>query len=79
MHDRKEYVIHIRNLKQGLNKSWSSIKPYININSKLRTNSKKDFEKTVSKLMNNSFLEKTMEYVTKNRDIKLVRSEARRN
>ena len=29
--------------------------------------------------MNNSVLEKTMEYVTKNRDIKLVRSEARRN
>ena len=29
--------------------------------------------------MNNSVLEKTMEYVTKNRDIKLVRSEARRD
>ena len=77
MHGRKECYTH-KKFKARI-KSWSSIKPYININTKLRTNSKKDFEKTVFKLMNNSVLEKTMEYVTKNRDIKLVRSEARRD
>ena len=55
LHDKTEYVIHIRNLKQALNhglilkkvhrvikftqKAW--LKPYIDMNSKLKTRRKK--------------------------------------
>ena len=55
LHDKTEYVIHIRNLKQALNhglilkkvhrvikfnqKSW--LKPYIDTNTKLRQKAKK--------------------------------------
>ena len=62
LHDKKEYVIHIRNLKQALNhgvvlkkvhkgikfnqKAW--LKPYIDINTKLRKNAKSDSEKYIS-------------------------------
>ena len=56
---KTEYVVHIRTLKQALNhglilkklhrvtqfnqEAW--LKPYIEINTKLRTESKNDFEK----------------------------------
>ena len=59
LHDKKEYVIHIRNLKQALNhvlvlkkvhgvmkfnqKVW--LKPYIDRNTELRKKAKNDFEK----------------------------------
>ena len=62
------YVVHIRTLKQALNhglilkkvhrvtqfnqEAW--LKPYIEINTKLRTESKNDFEKDFFKLMNNA-------------------------
>ena len=73
-----KYVIHIRALKQALNqglvlkrvhraiqlnqKGW--LKPYIDMNTKLRKEAKNEFEKHFFKLMNNSVLEKTMENVT---------------
>ena len=66
LHDKTEYVIHIRNLKQALNhgvilkevygvikfsqKAW--LKPYIDINTKLRQKAKNDFQKVFFKLMN---------------------------
>ena len=75
--DNKNYVVHIKALKQALNhglilkkvhrviqfnqKAW--LKPYIDMNTKLRTEAKNDFEKDFFKLMNNAVLGKTMENV----------------
>ena len=84
--DKQKYVIHIRVLKQALNhrlvlrkvhrviqssqEIW--LKPYIDMNTKLRKEAKNDFEKDFFNLINNSVFGKAMENVRKHRDVKLV-------
>ena len=93
VHDKTEYIIHIKNLKQALNhglvlekvhkvikfnqNAW--LKPYIDMISDLRKKARNDFEKDFLKLMNNVVFAKTMENVRKLRDIKLVTTERGRN
>ena len=75
LQNKKKYVVHIKSLKQALNhglklkeihriikfnqKAW--LKPYINMNTKLRKLAKDDFEKDLFKLMNNAVFGKTIE------------------
>ena len=93
MYDKKNYVVHIRSLKQALNhgpilkkvhrviqfnqEAW--LKPYFDMNTDLRKQAKSDFERDFFKLMNNAIFGKTMENVRKHRDIKLVTADKRRN
>ena len=91
--DKEKYVMHIAGLKQTLNhglvfkrvhrviefrqEAW--LRPYIDMNTKLRTEAKNYFKKDFFKLMNNSVFGKTMENVRNHRDIKLVTTNERRN
>ena len=93
LYDKKECVTYIRTLKQALNhglvlenvhrvtqfnqEEW--LEPYIEMNTKLRTEAKNDFEEDFFKLMNNSVFGKTMENVRKHRDIKLVTTDKKIN
>ena len=83
LHDKAEYVIHIRYLKQALSdelvlkkvyrvikfnqNAW--LKPYIDMNTDLRED----------EILNNAIFGKTMENARKHRDIKLVTRKKRRN
>ena len=93
LRNKNKYVVHIKSSKQALNhglklkkihriiefnqKAW--LKPYIDINTELRNLAKDDFEKDLFKLMNNAVFEKTMGYIRKHRNIKLVTTDKKRN
>ena len=93
LYDKYNYVAHIRTLNQKLTlvlilkkvykviqfnqKAW--LKPYIDMNTKLRTEAKNYFEKCFFELMNKTVFGKAMKNVTKHRDIKLIIINKRRN
>ena len=92
LEDKERYVVQISPLKQALNhglklkkvhrlitfrqEAW--LKPYIDMNTKLRANTKSNFQKDLFKPTNNSVFDKTMENVRNHRDIKLVTTNERR-
>ena len=90
MYDKKDYVVHIKNLQQPYGIKWTKVhkvikfkqkeilKPYLGLNTKLRTNAKNNFEKDFYKLRNNCFLKNHGE-CEKHWNIKIVTSDKRRN
>ena len=93
LHNKKKCVVHIKSLKQALNhglkfkkvhriiefnqKAW--LKPYIDMNTILRKLAKDDFEKDLLKLLKNAVFGKTMENIRKDRNIKIVTTDKKRN
>ena len=84
IHSKENYIVHIRALKEALShglilkkvhrviqfnqKAW--LKPYIDMNTKLRKEAKNYFEKDFLELMNNAVFGKAKENVRKQQQIK---------
>ena len=93
VHDKENYVVHIRALKQALNHGLiiKKVHRVIQFNQEtwfktinwheyeIKNRRRNDFEKNFFKLMNSAVFVKTMENVRKHRDIKLVTTDKRRN
>ena len=89
LRDKTKYIIHYKNLIQCLKagmklkkihkgikfikSEW--MKPYIEMNTNLRTQAKNNFEKDFYKLMNNSVFGKTMENIRNRVNVELVNTE----
>ena len=80
LHDKTEYIIHIKILKHTLNNivlvlkkvhrvikfnQYAWLKPYLGMNTDLRKKSENDFKKHFFKLINNALFGKTMENLSK--------------
>uniref|UniRef100_A0A336MAQ8 CSON012963 protein n=1 Tax=Culicoides sonorensis TaxID=179676 RepID=A0A336MAQ8_CULSO len=88
LENKKNYVVHYRNLKQAMQnglilkkvhkilkfKQSKWIAPYINLNNTLRSMATSDAEKDLYKLMNNAIFGKSVENVLKRRKIYLCSS-----
>ena len=93
IHDKQNYVFRICTFKQALShglilkkvdrvvqfnqKAW--LKLYMDMNTELRKEAKNDFEKDFFKLMNNAVFRKPMANVRKQGNMKIVRTDKRRN
>ena len=92
MYDKKNYAIHVGDLRQALDhglilvkvhkviefsqEAW--LKPYRTMNTKLRAKANHDFENNLFKLMNSVF-GKTMENVSNHRNIRFVATDRKRS
>ena len=92
VYDKNYYVINAPALKQALNHglmlnkvhevisfrqdAW--LKPYIDMNTKLRMQAKNDFAKDYFKLKNNAAYGKTTENIRKHRDIHVITNDKKR-